>query len=191
MKLAQLQDWQSGTQVNSKITTHDENTTAHAYLRGLINDISQEIARIDARGRSYGELDKTLSELLLESDKDLYIYNYLTNKYSGYENQVGNLIYTKVSDNEPEHELEYNGTNWVDNGAYLISKADNTQFGMVKGDNEYISILNGLIQVLKSDYATNIGSNGASYDYADLLALFTEVDNMKFATLDEVYSLFY
>ena len=167
-------DWQSGTQVNSKITTHDENTTAHAYLRGLINDISQEIARIDARGRSYGELDKTLSELLLESDKDLYIYNYLTNKYSGYENQVGNLIYTKVSDNEPEHELEYNGTNWVDNGAYLISKADNTQFGMVKGDNEYISILNGLIQVLKSDYATRLGTSGANYTYSDLLNTLTQ-----------------
>lgn len=167
-------DWQSGTQVNSKITTHDENTTAHAYLRGLINDISQEIARIDARGRSYGEIDKTLSELLLESDKDLYIYNYLTNKYSGYENQVGNLIYTKVSDNEPEHEFEYNGTNWVDNGAYLISKADNTQFGMVKGDNEYISILNGLIQVLKSDYATRLGTSGANYTYSDLLNTLTQ-----------------
>ena len=31
--------------------------------------------------------------------------------------------------------------------------------------------------MLKSDYATNVGSSGASYDYGDLLALFTEVAN--------------
>ena len=59
----------------------------------------------------------------------------------------------------------------------LLGKASNTQYGIVKGRFNYVSILNGIIQVLKSDYATNVGSSGASYDYDDLLALFTEVAN--------------
>ena len=120
---------------------------------------------------NYGQWQNLLEVIIL--------IHFLATAFSGYTPSNGDLVYTIVSDTEEEHELEYNSTlsQWVDNGAYIVGKASNTQYGIVKGDLSYVSILNGIIQVLKSDYATNVGSSGASYDYDDLLALFTEVAN--------------
>lgn len=167
--------------ISSAITTHDNSATAHLPLRTLINNLQQEVDRINAKGRSWGEIDLTFSQwiALTEPTRSNYINTFLATAFSGYTPSNGDLVYTIVSDTEEEHELEYNSTlsQWIDNGAYIVGKASNTQMGIVKGDLTYVSILNGLIQVLKSDYATNVGSSGASYDYADLLALFTEVAN--------------
>ena len=167
--------------VDSAISTHDGSQTSHLYIRTLINDLQNEVDRINAKGRSWGEVDKTFSELwaMAEPTRSDYINTFLATAFSGYTPSDGDLVYTIVSNNEEVHELEYNSTlsQWVDNGAYIVGKASNTQMGIVKGDLTYVSILNGIIQVLKSDYATNLGSSGASYDYADLQALFNEVAN--------------
>lgn len=167
--------------ISSAITTHDGSVVAHLHLRTLINDLQKEIDRLNAKGRSWGEVDKTFSELwaMTEPTRSEYITDYLLIEFPDFVATDGDLVYTKNTDTEEEHELEFNSalSQWVDNGAYIVGKASNTQMGIVKGDLTYVSILNGIIQVLKSDYATNVGSSGASYDYADLLALFTEVAN--------------
>ena len=109
---------------------------------------------------------------MTETNRNNYINTFLATAFSGYTPSNGDLVYTIVGASEEEHELEYNSTfsQWVDNGVYNYDKASNTKHGIVKGDLTYVSILNGIIQVLKSDYATNIGSNGASYDYDDFIA---------------------
>ncbi|MDY0141631.1 MAG: hypothetical protein RBR97_07050, partial [Bacteroidales bacterium] len=167
--------------IASAISTHDGSETSHLYIRTLINNLQKEVDRLNAKGRSWGEVDKTFSELwaMAEPTRSDYINTFLATAFSGYTPSNGDLVYTIVSNNEEVHELEYNSTlsQWVDNGAYIVGKASNTQMGIVMGDLTYVSILNGIIQVLKSDYATNVGSSGASYDYDDLLALFTEVAN--------------
>lgn len=167
--------------ISSAITTHDGSLVAHLHLRTLINDLQKEIDRLNAKGRSWGEVDKTFSELwaMAEPTRSEYITDYLLIEFPDFVATDGDLVYTKNTDTEEEHELEFNSalSQWVDNGAYIVGKASNTQMGIVKGDLTYVSILNGIIQVLKSDYATNVGSSGASYDYDDLLALFTEVAN--------------
>ena len=165
--------------VDSKITAHDKSNTAHLPLRTLIDNLQREVDRVDGKGLSWGEVNKTLSELeaMDEPDRSDYINTFLAAAFAGYTPSNGDLVYTSVGETEERHELEYNSilSQWVDNGAYTVGKASNAQYGIVKGDSEYVSILNGIIQVLKSDYATNIGSNGASYNYDDLRALFTEV----------------
>ena len=49
------------------------------------------------------------------------------------------------------------------------------QVVLMLNNGVYTSLSPGYLQVLNSDYATNIGSDGASYDYADLQAFLNNV----------------
>ena len=49
--------------IASAISTHDGSQTSHLYIRTLINNLQKEVDRINAKGRSWGEVDKTFSEL--------------------------------------------------------------------------------------------------------------------------------
>ena len=151
---------------------HNADIYAHAFIRQLIEDLQREINRLDAKGRSWGELNITHDELVALSDtqRNNAIVNDIQARFTNYVRKVGDLVYTKRVTDTPEHEWEWNGINWVDNGAWLIEKATNDAYGLVKGDNNYLSIINGLIQVLKADYATNIGDTTNSYTYDDLLS---------------------
>ncbi len=151
---------------------HNADIYAHAFIRQLIEELQREINRLDAKGRSWGELNITHDELVALSDteRNNAIVNDIQSRFTNYVRKVGDLVYTKRVTDTPEHEWEWNGTNWVDNGAWLIEKATNDAYGLVKGDNNYLSIINGLIQVLKADYATNIGDTTNSYTYDDLLS---------------------
>ena len=151
---------------------HNADIYAHAFIRQLIEDLQREINRLDAKGRSWGELNITHDELVALSDteRNNAIVNDIQARFPNYVRKVGDMVYTKRVTDTPEHEWEWNGINWVDNGAWLIEKATNDAYGLVKGDNNYLSIINGLIQVLKADYATNIGDTTNSYTYDDLLS---------------------
>ncbi len=151
---------------------HNADIYAHAFIRQLIEELQREINRLDAKGRSWGELNITHDELVVLSDteRNNAIVNDIQARFPNYVRKVGDLVYTKRVTDTPEHEWQWNGTNWVDNGAWLIEKATNDAYGLVKGDNNYLSIINGLIQVLKADYATNIGDTTNSYTYDDLLS---------------------
>ena len=151
---------------------HNADIYAHAFIRQLIEELQREINRLDAKGRSWGELNITHDELVALSDteRNNAIVNDIQARFPNYVRKVGDMVYTKRVTDTPEHEWEWNGINWVDNGAWLIEKATNDAYGLVKGDNNYLSIINGLIQVLKADYATNIGDTTNSYTYDDLLS---------------------
>lgn len=81
--------------------------------------------------------------------------------------QSGFVVYD-LDDNE----WEYNGEEWVNNGKFINMSATNTQLGIVKGGNDYVSILNGIITVLKSQDAEKLGGELPEY-YASLNALTT------------------
>ena len=49
--------------VDGYITTHDGSSVAHAAIRSSISDLETEIARLDGRGKSYGEIGYTTAEL--------------------------------------------------------------------------------------------------------------------------------
>lgn len=148
------------TTILGYINSHDTDTMAHVALRQAIGALQAEIDRLDGKGKSYGMIDKTQSELLGMStgDRNAYILGYLQNKYVGYTAENGHLIYTLTVVGENEHEWEFNGTNWVDNGAWTIEKASNTEYGLVKGDGDYINIVNGIIEILKANVADKVGT---------------------------------
>lgn len=169
-------------QAEGLIGIHNTDNTAHLYIRQLIEALEREIARLDSKGKSYGVVDKTQSELLgmTQGDRNTYILTFLQNKYSGYTNENGNLIYTKTVVGENEHEWEFNGTNWVDNGAWTIEKASNSEYGLIKGDGVYLSVVSGLVQVLLSDKSKKVinADDSAYLDYVALKAAVDELDNI-------------
>lgn len=177
---------QMDTKVSTDIGTHNTSTVAHAYIRGLIEVLEREVARLDGRGKSYGEIDKTTAEMqaFTDGERATYIKAWIEAQtwFEGtYTPAMGDLVYDKgVGEGVNYHEWEYNGTAWVDNGAINSPKASNTIFGTVKG-NDYVSIISGLIQVLKSDYAERLGASGGdSFTYAQLVSYINAtVDSMK------------
>lgn len=172
------QDGATMKNIDTKITAHDGSETAHLYIRTLIETLENEIARIEGRGMSYGELALKQSELLALniSQRNTAIYNDILARFEGYELANGQLVYTLENGSENTHEWEYNSllSRWVDNGAYTVEKASNTNYGLVKGDETYLSVVSGLVQVLKSDYADKIGTSGGSYTYTQILNAFAD-----------------
>lgn len=173
----------------AQLNAHDIDHNAHPFLKGLIDNLQAEVNRINAKGKSYGAIDKLQSELILENDINAYILNFLQNKFDGYVAEIGDLIYTKPSDTENEHEWEYNGSNWVDNGAYTIGNATDSAYGLVKG-NDYVSIANGLMTIIKSNYAERLGdtNNNITFSQLDsyLTTLFNDLSNTY--RKDQVYT---
>jgi len=178
-----VDNYSTKTNVINKISEHDDLSTAHLLLRQQIEALEAEIARLDGRGESYGEIDKTQTELLAmsSSERDQYIFTYLDGKYTDFVLAQGQLIYTLESDTENTHEWEYNETTstWADNGAYTIEKASNTNYGIVKGGNEYTNIVSGLLEIIKSDYATHIGTSEANFDYDGVNAILTSLISLE------------
>jgi hypothetical protein len=171
------------TKVSTDIGTHNTSTVAHESIRQLIEALEQEIARLDGRGKSYGEINKTTAEMQAYTDGEraTAIKNFVEAQtwFTGtYTPSNGDLVYdTGVGAGVDYHEWEYNGTAWVDNGAINSPKASNTIFGTVKG-NDYVSIVSGLIEVLKSNYAERLGvSGGSSFTYAQLVDYITNAIN--------------
>jgi len=164
------------TWTGSQISSHDSSETAHLFLREWLGDLDAEIARLDSRGKSYGEINILQSTLLAtaESTRNTNINADIAARFTGYTPASGDLVYSLESDTENTHEWEYSGTTWVDNGAWTINKATNSIYGLIKGDSTYLSIVAGLVQVLKADYATNIGASGTSYNYSQLTALLAD-----------------
>ena len=146
--------------IDSLIGVHDTDNEAHLYIRQLIEALQKEIARLDAKGRSYGAIDLTQSQLLLQANISGYINNFLHNKYEGgYSPMANDLIYTKEVVGENVHEWEFNNDlgDWVDNGAWTIEKGSNTEYGIIKGDGTFINIVNGIVEVLRAKIADKVG----------------------------------
>ena len=151
------------------LTGHNDSETAHLYIRELIQALQQDIDRLDGKGKSYGEVNYLQSqlEIMTDSARNTAIVADINSRIADYQQESGDLVYTKNDGVENTHEWEFNGTVWVDNGAYTVDKASNTEFGIVKG-NDYVSIVSGLLQILKSDYATRIGDPTESLTYLQL-----------------------
>ena len=66
--------------IASAISTHDGSQTSHLYIRTLINNLQKEVDRINAKGRSWGEVDKTFSELwaMAEPTRSDYINTFFS-----------------------------------------------------------------------------------------------------------------
>ena len=158
------------------VLEHNNDEKAHLYLRELIDALQREIDRLNGKGKSYGEVNYLQSELIAmnDSQRNTNIVNDITSRVPNYVRQSGDLVYTENDGVENAHEWEFNGTIWVDNGAYTVDKASNTEFGIVRG-NDYISIIGGLMQVLKSDYATRLGDASASLTYNQLDIIFNDL----------------
>lgn len=173
-------------QVEDKIVGHDDDINAHLHLRNLIQALQQEIDRLDGKGKSYGMIDKTQNQLLGMDDNGRWnaIHDFLDNKFDGYSPAIGDLIYTKTVAGQNEHEWEYNGSIWVDNGAWTIEKGSNSEYGLVKGDGDYVSIVGGIMQILKSDYATRLGNSTNWLDYVALNNIVNEVTNNIYKKVD-------
>lgn len=155
------------------LSNHDASETAHTYIRTLIEALEHEIERLDGRGSSYGEIAYTTATLLAldVATRDTTITNAIIAGFGGaaYVPLSGHIVYdTGVGDGVGYHEWEYNGTNWVDNGMLGSGKASNDLFGFIKGDGTYLSIVSGLAQVLKSDYADKLGTSVGNYTYAQI-----------------------
>lgn len=155
------------------LDNHDESETAHLYIRELVQDLENEIARLDGRGKSYGEIPDTTAYLLSldQATRNGVITGAIVANFGGlgYTPSYGDLVYDLgVGDGVGYHEWEYNGENWVDNGMLGSGKASNDLFGYIKGDGTYLSVVSGLVQVLKSDYAAKLGTSGANYTYTDI-----------------------
>ncbi len=173
------QDGATIKNIDTKITAHDGSEVAHLYIRELIEAQQREMERLDGRGKSYGEIAYTTAQLLALSQEilDDTITDAVALGHGGeqYIPSNGDLVYdTGVGAGVAYHEWEFNGTNWVDNGLIGYSKASNEIYGMIKGDETYLSVVSGLVQVLKSDYADKIGTSGGSYTYEQLLSALSD-----------------
>ncbi len=165
----------SKTMVDAYIETHNVGSTVHDDIRTDIETLEQDISRLDGRGKSYGEIPYLTSELqaLSVSARDTAITNAVIagNGGAGYVPESGHLVYDEgVGDGVNYHEWEFNGTNWVDNGASTSPKASNTIFGVIQG-NEYIDIIAGVCQVLLADNATALKDSGSAlnFTYSDIV----------------------
>lgn len=184
---AQNQDAATLANVDTKVSSHNTSETAHLFIRELIADVVADVERIEGRGKSYGELALKQSELLAlsEANRDTAILADIVGRFATYTVSNGDLVYTLEDADENTHEWEYNSTltHWIDNGAYIVSKASNTVYGKIKGDSTYLSIVAGIVQVLLSDYATKLGSTETSYTYQQVYDALsarytkTELDN--------------
>ena len=160
--------------VDAKIETHNEAIAGnHLDIRELIDDLEREISRLDARGKSFGEIAYKNSDLIAMEDdaaRALAIKNDIEARaiVTTYTPLIHDLIYTANADGENTYEWEYNGTIWVNNGQWTIDKATNDEYGTVKGDGIYVSIVNSIMQILKADYADKVGTSDGSYTYAQL-----------------------
>ena len=177
---------QMDTKVSTDIGAHNTSEVAHTFILLLIQSIQQEIARLDGRGKSYGEIPYTTA--IIKENTQQVINTLITEAIQAgfggpsYTPSNGDLVYDEgVGEGVNYHEWECSGeVGWVDNGAISSPKASNDIFGSVKG-NEYVSIISGLLQVLKSDYAERLGvSGGDSFTYAQLVSYINAtVDSMK------------
>jgi len=160
--------------VDAKIETHNEAIAGnHLDIRELIDDLEREISRLDARGKSFGEIAYKNSDLIAMEDdaaRALAIKNDIEARaiVTTYIPLIHDLIYTANADGENTYEWEYNGTIWVNNGQWTIDKATNDEYGTVKGDGTYVSIVNSIMQILKADYADKLGTSVSNYTYTQI-----------------------
>ena len=54
--------------IDDSVDDHDGSETAHAYIRGLIEDLEQDVSRLDGRGKSYGEVPYTTAQMISFDD---------------------------------------------------------------------------------------------------------------------------
>lgn len=162
--------------IDDSVTDHDESETAHTYIRGLIEDLEQNVSRLDGRGKSYGEVPYTTAQMTAfdaaTRASNIKAYIEAQDWFDGtYTPSSGDLVYDQgVGDGVNYHEWEFNDTAWVDNGAIASPKASNTIFGTVNGSGDYVDIIAGIIQVLLADNATYLkkATTADKYTYEDI-----------------------
>ena len=164
---------ENGVLVRRQLDNHNTSEVAHLFIRTLIENLEQEIQRLDGRGKSFGEIPYTTEFLKAQDEQGLseLFRSYFEDNFPeiGTNWQNGYLVYDLgTGDGVAYHEWEFNGAVWVDNGLIGYTQASNTVHGMVKGDETYVSIVSGIIQVLLSDYATRVGDDEASYTYTQI-----------------------
>jgi len=159
--------------VDGYIEGHDTSETAHETMREAIESIETDIARLQAIGKPYGEINYENATLLAmdAAARKIAINADIVARYAGYINADNDYVYDRglVVDGLPTnyHVWKYNSSsaNWFDEGIEsAISKASNNYFGIVKG-NSYISIVAGVMQVLLADNATNLKDSGSANFY--------------------------
>jgi len=167
-------DTQDASTINNiinKIATHDSEESAHVYIRQLIEALEQEISRLNNRGKVFGEIARTTAELQTMDAAtrastikvDIEAESWFDGTYTP---ENGHIVYdTGTGGGDNFHEWEYNGTAWVDNGAINSPKASNDVHGVIKGGNDYLSIVSGIVQVLLADNATNLKSETTDDKY--------------------------
>lgn len=172
-------------EILARILEHNNDPVAHTILKTAIDVLEQKIDRLEARGIPYGHIDKTNTELenMTLSDRNNYINNYINNLFDGYTPSVNDFIDTKDSKTENEHRWYYNGTNWVDMGANTIIKATDLSYGIVKGDGVNVSIVDGILNVIKSAYANAVGDSNGSLNYTQI----NNALNNIFNALGDIY----
>lgn len=198
--------------IDSAVSTHNENNSAHSDIRTQINNIVTGVTEVTNAliAKNYNvttgniktkfdELTNTINTLNQEIEAQSGLGGYLNAHNFGKANpsqqELTNYALSQISNITSETQI-FNGTRvknlydnnlwvltntqdtdpvvfeWANNGYDTVSTATNTSLGVVKGGNEYVSILNGLITVLKSQNADNLGGQAPSY-YATVSALQT------------------
>jgi hypothetical protein len=158
------------TEISDKIGNHDDDSGAHEFLLGLLGALDQEVARLDGRGRSYGEIDYLTATLVAmeTAARNTAINAAIVLGFGGaeYTPSNGDLVYdTGVGSGVNYHEWEFNGTNWADNGAISSPKANGTTFGTVNGTGDYVTIAAGIITVILAQNATFLKKAGTTDKY--------------------------
>ncbi|MDD5293673.1 MAG: hypothetical protein PHW40_05110 [Candidatus Izemoplasmatales bacterium] len=156
--------------ISTDIGTHNNDSGAHEFLLGLLGYLDQEVARLDGRGRSYGEIDYLTATLVAmeTAARNTTINAAVVSGFGGvdYTPSSGDLVYdTGVGTGVNYHEWEYNGTNWVDNGAISSPKANSTTYGTVNGTGGYVTIAAGVITVILAQNATYLKKAGTTDKY--------------------------
>lgn len=119
-------------------------------INAALTNLSNSVTALKGGIVSLGKIQYATAQITQQRLNDFAVAQ-------GYTLKNGLIVYDL-----DEHEWEYNGTAWVDNGIYINAPASNTQLGIVKG-NEYVSILSGVMTVLKSLDSDKLGGNLPSY----------------------------
>ena len=211
--------------IDSAVSTHNENNSAHSDIRTQINNIVTGVTEVTnvLNAKNYNvttgniktkfdELTNTINTLSQEIEAQSGLGGYLNAHNFGKANptqqELTNYALSQISNITTETEI-FNGTRvknlfdghlwvltntqdtdpivfeWADNGYDTVSVATNTSLGVVQGGNEYVSILNGLITVLKAQNADTLGGQAPEY-YATLSALNTLQSNIENAIESKV-----
>lgn len=163
---------QDGANIKS---TYETKANANAQ----VGDLQGQINQIKGVPHSYGEIQKTNAEIT--ADKTLLTIHVESIKGVAVVN--GDLVYDL--DN---HEWEYNGTTWVDNGEWKQTQiATASEVGVVKGSDDILIDLDGSVEVVKSRQADVAAKDEDGRDLVEL-ELTSEVDRklLDYATIVDV-----